>query len=152
MSQEEHHSKKCCITGALIKSKNTELHPVRNVLSLQDFCAMWPGQACRQARSACREEGRLAWGPDSVGQCWQAAPADMLPFPMDPTGVGSLSISQVWNLIQMPQVFNNCCLQGFEIWHLVDKKVSPSSFSDSNIITTMFCSPRHRYFNSIGNY
>lgn len=44
MSQEEHHSKKCCITGALIKSKITELHPVRNVLSLQDFCAMWPDQ------------------------------------------------------------------------------------------------------------
>lgn len=35
------HSKECCLTGASMKSKNTQLHQIWNVLSLHDFCALW---------------------------------------------------------------------------------------------------------------
>lgn len=133
-------------------------HKIREHWAASDKgCPQSAGLLChvaggnRQTRWAGREERRVALGFDSVGQCWQAAPASMLPFPMDPKEVRSLGISRVWSLIQMPQVFKNCYSPRVRIWLLLGEKISPSSFSDSDIYMTIFCSPSHLYFNSVGN-
>lgn len=62
-----------------MNSKNIDLHQTWNVLSLQDFCIMWPGRN-RQTRSADREERGWTLVSDLVGQHRQAVPATMLPL------------------------------------------------------------------------
>lgn len=54
-----------------MNSKNIDLHQTWNVLSLQDFCIMWPGRN-RQTRSADREERGWTLVSDLVGQHRQA--------------------------------------------------------------------------------